>query len=220
MLRPWGLRKSAPMTESPALPEMAAARKARRAAGSRKRPLFKVAAGVVGIVALSGVIAYPYTSIVEEPTQSADEVAAKAPPQVVAIADMTAIKDRVVSPALETEAVPVMPPVVTKPAAPPVVEPPPRASARVTVAEPPPAVIRETPASEAPVVPVVVARVEEPARAPVDPWQPLRDALTACSRVQGLWDRATCEQRARLASCDGHWGLVVLCPAGRTEYGQ
>jgi len=220
VLRPWGLRKSAPLTESPALPEMAAARKARRAAsGSRKRPLFKVAAGVAGIVALSGVIAYPYTSIVEEP-RVADEVTAKAPPQVVAIADMTAIKERVVNPGLETEAVPVMPPMAAKPAAPPVVEPPPRASVRVPVAEPPPAVIRETPVSEAPVVPVVVARAEEPPRAPVDPWQPLRDALTACSRVQGLWDRATCEQRARLASCDGHWGIVALCPAGRTEYGQ
>src|SRR5687767_9087182 len=61
VLRPWGLRKSAPLTESPALPEMAAARKAaRRASHTPRRPVYKIAAGIAGIVALSGVIAFPY----------------------------------------------------------------------------------------------------------------------------------------------------------------
>ena len=93
VLRPWGLRSSAPLTESPALPEMAAARKARRATGSRKRPLFKVATGVVGIVALSGVIAYPYSSVGDGRALSRGrDIASSALPQVVAIADMTVVK--------------------------------------------------------------------------------------------------------------------------------
>jgi hypothetical protein len=36
----------------------------------------------------------------------------------------------------------------------------------------------------------------------------------------GLIERAVCEQGARLANCDGYWGTVALCPAGRSDYGQ
>ena len=76
------------------------------------------------------------------------------------------------------------------------------------------AVMVEAPRVESP-EPVAV-----PPPAPVEAWQGLRDALGACSRSSGVWERATCEQRARLAHCDGHWGSVALCPSGRTDFGQ
>jgi hypothetical protein len=63
------------------------------------------------------------------------------------------------------------------------------------------------------------AAVDVP-RVAQDPWQPLREALAGCAKAQGLWERATCEQRFRLAHCDGYWGNVPLCPSGRTEFGQ
>ena len=65
----------------------------------------------------------------------------------------------------------------------------------------------------APPPPVTVARP-----AP-DRWQALRDQLGGCVAL-GLFERAMCEQRARLQHCDGYWGHVGLCPAGRTEFGQ
>ena len=219
VLRPWGLRSSAPLTESPALPEMAAARKAaRRASRGSRRPLYKVAAGLAGIVALSGVIAYPYTLRDEPPSARGDEVLAKTAPQVVAIADLTAVKERIPSPVADPEPTPEVVPPAPKPSV-PAVDPSPRVPARsqvVEVAQP----AREPVAPEPPPVVVPPPPIPEPPRTPADPWQKLRNALDACSRVHGLWDRATCEQRARLDSCDGHWGEVGLCPAGRTEFGQ
>lgn len=217
VLRPWGLRKSAPLTESPALPEMAAARKAaRRAAGNPRRPVYKIAAGIAGIVALSGVIAYPYASPGPGPSRE-EEVVAKATTQVVAIADLTAVKERVV-------AAPADPERTSEIRAPAPAAPAPAPDQALRTVRPPPVEAAVPIAQEAPAEPVVVAapppQAPEPPRAVADPWQPLRAALSACSRVQGLWDRATCEQSARLASCDGHWGAVPLCPAGRTDFGQ
>ena len=218
VLRPWGLRSSAPLTESPALPEMAAARKAARraAGGSRARPLYKIVAGIAGIVALSGVIAYPYTMSGEPSAARIDELVAKTEPQVVAITDLTATKERIPSITPDREPVEVRAPAPK----PPVADPPNRVPVRPPPVEPAPPIVHDPPAPEPIVVLASSLPPPEPPRAPADPWQPLRDALTACSRVQGLWDRATCEQRARLAACDGQWGQVALCPAGRTEFGQ
>jgi len=218
VLRPWGLRSSAPLTESPALPEMAAARNARRATGSRKRPLFKVATGVVGIVALSGVIAYPYSSVGDGRALSRGrDIASSALPQVVAIADMTVVKESM--PTVVREEPLVMAP-ATKPVVTRSVETSQRPTPRSPVVEAPPPEVREAPTPEVAVVATIVQPPQETPQPPVDPWHPLREALAGCTRIQGLWDRATCEQRARLASCDGHWGAVALCPAGRTEFGQ
>jgi hypothetical protein len=219
VLRPWGLRSSAPLTESPALPEMAAARKAaRRASRGSRRPLYKIAAGIAGIVALSGVIAYPYTLREELSSFRGEEVTVKAEPQFVAIADLTAVKERLPGVTADPEPIPdAGAPAPKSPAS--VVEPAPRAPSRPPPVELTPSIVREPPTAEQPVE-ATPSPQPEPPRIPTDPWQPLRDALNACGRVQGLWDRATCEQRARLASCDGHWGAVSLCPAGRTEFGQ
>jgi hypothetical protein len=220
VLRPWGLRSSAPLTESPALPEMAAARKAaKRASRGSRRPLHKIAAGLAGVVALSGVIAYPYTLRDEQPSARGEEVVSKAASQVVAIADLTAVKERIPSPVADPEPTPEVVAPASKPSAQVATDPSPRLPARpqvVEAAQPAP----ETGVAEPSPAVVPTPPVQEPARTPADPWQALRNALDACSRVQGLWDRATCEQRARLDSCDGNWGVVALCPAGRTEFGQ
>ena len=219
VLRPWGLLSSAPLTESPALPEMAAARKAaqRESGGGRTRRLYHWIGGLAGVVTLSGVIAYPYAT--QENVgigRSAEEAFAKGTEQVVAIAEMTAVRERIPStPPLE-------PPSTEQGTKAPRIADPPRPSARpaATAAEPASSVVRE-PIVEPVVVEAPPASVVASSRVvPVDPWQTLRDSLGACGRASGLWERATCEQRARLAHCDGHWGAVALCPVGRTDHGQ
>lgn len=77
--------------------------------------------------------------------------------------------------------------------------------------EPPPV---ETPPPEPPPPPVVVA---EP---PLDPHRQMMERIARCANASPL-DRFVCDQRARLAYCDGRWGQVPDCPSGRTgDYGQ
>jgi hypothetical protein len=71
---------------------------------------------------------------------------------------------------------------------------------------------------EAPSMPVAPIQATPP---PVsDRWQLLRSALAQCGAVNGAIARAVCEQEARLAHCEGFWGLVTVCPTTRSEYGQ
>ncbi len=70
------------------------------------------------------------------------------------------------------------------------------------------------------VTPRVVAPVEAAPPPVSDRWQPLRSALAQCGSVSATIARAMCEQEARLAHCDGFWGLVAACPTTRSEYGQ
>jgi hypothetical protein len=52
-----------------------------------------------------------------------------------------------------------------------------------------------------------------PAAPSVEPdrWQVLRAELDRCQPL-GVFERATCEQQARLVHCDSYWGHVALCP--------
>lgn len=56
--------------------------------------------------------------------------------------------------------------------------------------------------------PVVVPRAPPP---PPDRWQVMSDALGRCANEGGL-SGFICDQRVRLASCDGYWGRVAQCP--------
>jgi hypothetical protein len=58
-----------------------------------------------------------------------------------------------------------------------------------------------------PAPPPVVAQ----APPPPDRWQTMSDALTRCASEGGL-SGFICDQRVRLASCDGYWGRVAQCP--------
>jgi hypothetical protein len=50
-----------------------------------------------------------------------------------------------------------------------------------------------------------------PAPPPPDRWQAMSDALTRCASEGGL-SGFICDQRVRLASCEGYWGRVAQCP--------
>ena len=219
VLRPWGLRSSAPLTESPDMPELAAARRdALREGRPGRRTDLMIAAGVA-VIAFAGLVVYPYANADETGMvgRAADRPALRA--EAVAVPVLSTVRETaVVSPPLvEPSTVPLPKPYVPKPAiepARPVVRP---ALEPVTVATPVLAreavIVGDAKVAEAPRAPAA-------ATAPVDAWHPLRSTLQGCAAAGGLWARATCEQRARLAHCDGHWGTHALCPSGRTEYGQ
>ena len=60
--------------------------------------------------------------------------------------------------------------------------------------------------------PVPIAAVPAPAAPPPpDRWQTMRDDLARCDR-EGGFGGFLCDQRVRLASCEGHWGRVPQCP--------
>ena len=46
---------------------------------------------------------------------------------------------------------------------------------------------------------------------PPDRWQTMSDALARCAS-EGGFSGFICDQRVRLASCDGYWGRVAQCP--------
>jgi hypothetical protein len=56
--------------------------------------------------------------------------------------------------------------------------------------------------------PVVVAAPPPP---PPDRWQSMSEALNRCAGEGGL-SGFICDQRVRLASCEGYWGRVAQCP--------
>ena len=210
VLRPWGLRRRAPQTESPAMPDLAAAlAAARRARGWPARKLGVFFAGGVAVTAVAGTLVYPYAPW-QEP--------AKSEPPVVIVETALAV------PAMREVQL----------SAPALAEPliaPPRAPARPdsgprNVTRAMPALIAPLPIPEvqpAAVEPQIVEARPPPAPVavpspPVDRFEPLRDALRACGARDGLFDRAMCEQRARIDHCGGHWGTVPPCPSGRNEH--
>jgi hypothetical protein len=225
VLRPWGLRGSAPLTESPAMPDIAAARReAQRAGGPQGRRVDLMFAGGVVLVAMAGLLVYPYAKA-DETTSFArldDRPATHA--ASVPVPPLSTVRETLISAPPLVEPLSVPPPA---PKARPVKTPAeggqrqtgyPAAGLAVPVTYPLPAresiVIDDGRSVDPPAPP------PEESRAPADPWQALRDSIGACARSANLWERATCEQGARLAHCDGHWGNVALCPAGRTEFGQ
>ncbi|MCC7218971.1 MAG: hypothetical protein IT517_19510 [Burkholderiales bacterium] len=211
VLRPWGLARSAPATVSPGLSEIEAMRDGARPL-SRRLDL-RFAAGVA-VIALAGTFLYPYARGLDLAVEEVERVT-PADPVEVTTTSSHAVRETVVAAPPLVE--PVHPPVKTLVTVSPRVTPPREAPAplppvRVQPVETPPVAIEPPPA-------VVIAA---PAPPPVkrDRWQPLKDALALCGTRPGLWERATCEQGARIAHCDGAWGDTELCPPGRTEYGQ
>jgi hypothetical protein len=212
VLRPWGLRRSAPLTESPAMPDIVAAvRQDARRPLSRRLDL-QFAAGTA-VVALAGTFLYPYARDLDRP---AVEATPSEPVVVTTTATHAARESVVASPLVEPVAPPrpVAQPVaskVTPPRDPPA--PSPRAVEPASATLPHDAAIAELP----PIAPPVVAAV--PAT-PRDRWQPLKDALATCASQSNVFERAICEQGARLEHCGDYWGAAPLCPAARNDSGQ
>jgi hypothetical protein len=202
------------------MPEIAAAhRAAQRAAvvpGRRLDPMF---AGGVALVAVAGLLVYPYASADESSHALREDERLGTRTTVVAVPTLSTVRESAVSAPALVEPLPRAPP----PRAAKAVNSPIEGAQRSA-----PAVATPVPTTPIPEHEVAVgggqgadppAPPPEPP-VPVDPWQTLRDALGACARSSGLWERATCEQGARLAHCDGYWGNVALCPSGRMEFGQ
>jgi hypothetical protein len=230
VLRPWGLRSSAPLTESPAIPEIAAAhRAAQRANEAPGRRLDLMVAGGVAVVAIAGLLAYPYANADETRHAARDDGRRVPQTDVIAVPMLSAVRESPVSAPPLVERLPGAAPLAgSAPKAAPVA--PAADSGQRRPSRPSPALvpppIYTMPADET-VLTGDVHSVDAPAplraavpATPIDPWHPLRNALGACARSVGVWERATCEQSARLAHCEGYWGNVALCPSGRTDFGQ
>ena len=76
-----------------------------------------------------------------------------------------------------------------------------------------------TPAARAPEPDPVPSPVER-APNPPDPSPSLDQQLTRCA-YGSVFERVLCDQRVRIAYCEGRWGRVPECPSGRVaDYGQ
>lgn len=226
VLRPWGMRRTAPPTISPDMPDLADAGIPTR--GTRLDPAVRfdfwivggLVAALVAVAWISGTARPGHDALHDGGAQvaagSATHVSATTP-TIVQEARLKAPPLVDVSPAasLRTEVTPR----VTAPASLPA-----RGQARAPAAMP---VVVATQTGES-VVDDGRGEAPAPAVAPVeaapppvsDRWQPLRSALAQCGSVSATIARAMCEQEARLAHCDGFWGLVAACPTTRSEYGQ
>lgn len=225
VLRPWGLHDSAPLTISPDLPDLAMSPiLAERRAWRMDMGL---AGAVVAIVVLIAAL-HPWLRRAEaEPTSRVDErvvathAASSAPtPAIVhetrlAASALAEHSPATAKPAAEAVKVPATTavPAPSRPSGARGV-----AAVPVTYAMPPRETItRDGQGMDAPDAPAPAA-VKAPAAEP-DRWQALRNDLDRCQPL-GIFDRATCEQRARLAHCDSYWGHAALCPSLRAESGR
>jgi len=228
VLRPWGLRRSAPPTISPDMPDLGVPQTT-----APTNPLDVLARLDLGIVA--GLVAVVVAATwlngnVRSGSDSSPEMTSQAAAGAGSYVYLT-------TPPIVHEAHLKAPPLVDA-------APPPRqagaSAARAPAMNPPPTA--RTSSRAAPVAPVVASLAREPAAiepprvanpppAPVsvatattihapDRWEQLRVSLAQCGSVGGTIAQAMCEQEARLARCDGFWGLVPSCPLQRTEYGQ
>lgn len=203
------------------MPEIAAAHRAGQPGARRSRLDLRVAGGI-GLIAIAGLLVYPYANADEAPVSSARSGAkTPEPPTVVSVATMSAVREApMAAPPLTLPYVPrpdrqegskVASPsaqrIASRPAPTIVAAPPLEPAQPVGVSDAPPR--DDPPPQPAP-----------PPAPPADPLQALKNALGACGRLTGVFERAMCEQRARLDQCDGYWGAVALCPAGRTDQGQ
>jgi hypothetical protein len=227
VLRPWGMRRTAPPTISPDMPDLAAAGLSTR--GTRLDPAVRFDFWIVGGLVIVGLVAVAWIGSAARPGREALHDA------TAQVAAGSAAYVSAATPPIVQEARLKAPPLVDVP---PAATQPPRVTPRVTVAAPSPArsqargpaatpvVVASQPSEsivddgrgEAPAPPV--APVQAPPPPVSDRWQPLRSALAQCGAVNGVIARAMCEQGARLAHCDGFWGLVAICPTARSEYGQ
>jgi hypothetical protein len=220
VLRPWGLRSAAPPTESPAMPEIVAA--VQRAAGRpfRRRVGLRFAAGF-GVVVLAGTFLYPYARAFESVREPDATSASNPAPVIVTMTAVHAVRETSMASPPLVEPVPATPRIVSTKVISPPKEParePPRSpgGGEATAVAVTPLPDREPIVAAAP--PAVVAPA--PVSVPVDRWAPLRSALQRCGERSGLFERATCEEGARIAHCEGFWGEAALCPLRRSDYGQ
>lgn len=227
VLRPWGLRRSAPPTISPDMPDLGLPHSTALA-----NPLDALARVDVWIVAGLVAVVVAATWLNGNVRNGADSFPEMTSQAVAGAASYVSV---------------IAPPIVQEARlkAPPLVEAAPRppqagAAERRAAAADSPAAARSPPRT-APVAPVIASLAREPAtieeprvvspppatasvatatsRAP-DRWEQLRASLAQCGAVGGTIAQAMCEQEARLAKCDGFWGLVPSCPVRRTEFGQ
>jgi hypothetical protein len=213
VLRPWGLRRSAPPTISPDLPEIPRPRTPRFDALVRLDLM--LAAGVV-VAIVAATVWFPRSMASDAPVSSAAPVASEA---VTVVVSTPLRATSVTSPAL------------VEPAPPPAAEPQPaqrRDPPRPARSEPRPVALPEAPAASAPVLesPVVAEPVAAPPPPPPAPpkardrWDALRESLAACRSQGNILERAMCEQGARIRHCTEHWDVVELCPSGRPAITQ
>jgi hypothetical protein len=226
VLRPWGLRDSAPLTISPDYPDLAVSTiLAERRAW---RMDLGLAGGVVAIVVLAATL-HPWLRRAEaEPTSRVDERVVAAAATVSVPAPAIVYETRLAAPALverapasaSSEAI-----AAKTAASPPATGAAPRpGGARALPAvpvnyamTPREAIIGDGQGVDAPVAPAP-ATAPAPTAEP-DRWQVLRSELDRCQPL-GVFERATCEQRARLSHCDSYWGHAALCPSLRAESGR
>lgn len=223
VLRPWGLRRSAPLTIAPDVFDCNLPLTAK--AGGTRVELW-LAAGVIVVVTVFAAVHWRRAPAMVPPAGQQAVVAQVADVTLPASTQMH--ETRMSAPALVDPAATAEAPrpavVAAAPVPSPAALPRPvgnRGAPAVPVAYVGPArdtVIDDGQSAEPP-APVVAAAPPSPPPAPSDRWQPLRNKLAACEPL-ALLERAICEQGARLAHCDGHWGIAPLCPAGRTEFGQ
>lgn len=226
MLRPWGMRRTAPPTISPDMPDLADAAIPTR--GTRLDPAvrfdFWIVGGLVVVLVAVALVNGATRSSRNAAHDASAQVAAGSAAYVSATTPAIVQEARLKAPPLvdvstaATQAPPVTPRVTT--AAPLPARGPARGPVAIPVvlaAQPGEAVV-DVGRGEAPPPPVAPVQALPP---PVsDRWQPLKSALAQCGSVNGAIGRAMCEQEARLAHCEGFWGLVAVCPTTRSEYGQ
>ena len=226
VLRPWGMRRTAPPTISPDMPDLPDAAPPTR--GTRLVPAVRVdfwivgglVVGLVAVAMISGAMR-PSRKVAQDASAQvaaglATYVSATMPP-IVQEARLNAPPLLDVSSAT-TQPGAATPRVIAAAAAP--TRAPARGPAAIPVplaAQPGEAVV-DVGHNEAPAPPVAPVRDTPPTVS--DRWLALKSALARCGSVNGAIGRAMCEQEARLAHCEEFWGLVAVCPTTRSEYGQ
>jgi hypothetical protein len=220
ILRPWGMRRTAPPTISPDMPDLGDDQASLRpVADLSSRVDFWIVAGLVVAVIAATWLAGKVRPAGPESAAGVPAVAQRSPSYVTVAMPPIVQEARLKAPPLAE--VPPAPPAPAPakpraaPAGPATVA---RAAPPVIVAAPPVDAASEPTRAEA--APLVVAAAPSNPPPATDRWQPLRSAVARCASNPGLIARAMCEQEARLAHCDGFWGVVPACPAQRTEYGQ
>jgi len=226
VLRPWGMRRTAPPTISPDMPDLMDG--GIQTPGTRLDPAVRFDFWIVGglVVALiavawiNGTARTSRDSMHDTSAQvgagSAAYVSATTPP-IVHEARLKAPPLVDVSPAA-TQGTVATPRVTAAPPSPARGQARAAAAIPVAIATQPGESVIDDGRGEAPAPPVAPVQATSP---PVsDRWQPLRSALAQCGSVNGAIGRAVCEQEARLTHCEGFWGLVAVCPTARSEYGQ
>jgi hypothetical protein len=214
------MRRTAPPTISPDMPDLADDPAALRpAADVSSRIDFWIVAGLVLAVIAATWLAGRVRPAAPESAAAVPAVAQRLPSYVtVAMPPMVQAARLKAPPLVEV-------PPAQSPSQPPAK--PRAASATAARAAPPAAAVVATPTIDAASeparpepAPLVVAVAPSSPPPAADRWQPLRSAVARCASISGLIPRALCEQEARLAHCDGFWGVVPACPVQRTEYGQ